>query len=141
MFHRRSTNQLGAIAAIAVERELAKGEVLQRRGQPEGKIWIVLEGIVGMPSTTQHATVLVHSAPSVIGTGTLVAPFRVLADAVASTDCRLLEIHAARLIALLESDAEIGRRVYQALATDTMKRFAQTITDAQGEIADDYLGT
>ena len=139
IFQRLSTEQLMRVAELGTELAFPAGMAVTDPDKTQAHIYVVIEGLVSFPSLSKQATVAVVSAGEVFGHAALIPPYRVVFEGTASSDCRVLALPCSRLSDLLERDSELGRRVWQGLATEFATRFREAVDDWRGHTPDTYL--
>jgi CRP-like cAMP-binding protein len=108
-----STDALSRVAAVAVEQEVAAGEVLFRAGDEPEALFIVVNGAIALESARGGSSVA-RAGEALLGLDVLGAvPLGASARAVAPT--RLLRIAKVDLDALFDEDGELARCLFASV--------------------------
>jgi CRP-like cAMP-binding protein len=139
LFRTLGGSEVQAIADTSEEARVSAGAVLAVPGADADALYFIAEGIVSVPSVDTHSrTEKLLSAPDIFGFAQLVAPHQHLAGAYAVTDCRLVRIPIRPLLALLEADEAVGRRVWREVVRQFAGRIEEILALAAGRPGPDY---
>ncbi len=105
---------LAMIASIAEDTEVQAGEVLQRRGEPTGALYVVVSG--GVELTDEFGQQLRVGEGEAFGTWALVDESPSLLEAKAIGSTRLLQVERVDFYDLLGENPELGVGMLQGLA-------------------------
>ena len=116
MFPRLTAAQSGRVAAHGRTRPISAGEVLSDAGDPSAPFLLVLAGEVESVRRTADGEELiaVHGPGQFTGEVNLLAGRRALVQSRARTAGEMIELDRDRLLALVQTDAEIGEIVMRA---------------------------
>lgn len=132
IFPRLSPEQLARVVAHGHARTVSAGEVLYAAGDPAASFFVVTEGEVEVTRHTRagEALVAVHRAGQFTGEVTLLSGRRALVDARARTPGEVIELDRDRLLALVQTDAEIGEILMRAFILRRVELIARGLGDA-----------
>ncbi|MFA7248379.1 MAG: cyclic nucleotide-binding domain-containing protein [Dehalococcoidia bacterium] len=139
LFQEFGDSELSRILPIARERHFASGSAIADSGEHAEALYVIADGLVRVPSLMGTPSSLMMSSPEVFGISGLVPPHRYLKSAIASTDCRVLEIPIPALRAMVERDHSLSRRLMARTAAYLHQRLVEAISDAHGHPIGNYL--
>jgi CRP-like cAMP-binding protein len=125
-------SQLAGIAMIAEEVSFLKGAVIFEEGKPATKLYVLVEGSVGLAyglggqSRVVDAPVGDVAPGEILTLSALIEPYRVTTTAKADEPSRLISIDAAGLRAMCEVDAKLGYTLMRHLAQIIKERLDYT---------------
>jgi len=134
-FARFSEKQIIAVAEIAEEVSLEKGELLFEECQPANLLFLLLEGGVDLsykseeefyPKTRKDFDVGQINPGEVFALSSLIEPYALNATARVSKSSKLIKIEAIALRRLFDGDPEMGYLAMQQLTKAIMERLADT---------------
>lgn len=132
IFPRLSPEQFARVAAHGRARTVSAGELLYAAGDPAPSFFVVAEGEVEVTRHTRtgEALVAVHRAGQFTGEVTLLSGRRALVDARARTPGEVIELDRDRLLALVQTYAEIGEILMRAFILRRVELIARGLGDA-----------
>lgn len=136
IFEALGTSDLKAIAAIAQEREVLAGEAIFHDGQKATSFYFIRSGTVDILKQGKEADDLVLislSGNSHFGEmGLLDHEANRTASAVAKENCHLIEIGYDAFEKLLQTNHELGYKVYKSMARWLCRRIRKTNMELSG---------
>lgn len=113
MFPRLTAEQVARLRPFGRERRFAAGAAVFAQAQAEVPFYVVLEGRLAVvqpaaPPARGENVITVHDPGQFTGEVNMLSGHRSLVDGRAETDCALLELPRARLLAVVQTDAELS---------------------------------
>ncbi|MFA7249501.1 MAG: cyclic nucleotide-binding domain-containing protein [Dehalococcoidia bacterium] len=139
LFREFGSSELRRVGALISERRFEAGATIAEGGEFGKSLYVIANGLVRIPSMVGTGSSLLMCAPEAFGVSSLVPPHRYLKSAIADTDCHALVIPTQGLLALLEADDSLGRRLFHQVARYLWQRFEEAIADAHGRPIGNYL--
>jgi len=132
MFPRLSPSQFARVAAHGRARNVSAGEVLYAAGDQTPPFVVVVKGEVEVTRHTRfgEALVAVHGPGQFTGEVNLISGRRALVDARVKTAGEVIELDRDRLLALVQTDAELGEILMRAFILRRVELIARGLGDA-----------
>ena len=124
--------QVARIAPHGRRRRVARGDVLVDVGQKVVPFFVVLSGEVQVlrPSAGGETVIVTHTPGHFSGEGTMLTGRRALARLLVDTDGEVLELDRERLLALIQTDAELSEILMRAF----ILRRSELIAGGYGDV-------
>ena len=135
LFDFMGDKELEAVAAIAVEKEYQKGDVIIESSQPAEKFYFLAEGSVAYyyVVTTENDPYYkkefhIHdiNAGEIFGISALIEPYKYTATLRVDKTSRVIEIVASDLRSLCDADPKLAYGLMQAVAKASIERLEAT---------------
>ncbi|MEI6665778.1 MAG: cyclic nucleotide-binding domain-containing protein [Chloroflexota bacterium] len=139
LFRELGSAELSAVAELVSERSFAAGETLIERGEASTSLFLIVSGLVRVPSVVGTQASLMMTTPEMLGIPGLIAPHRHVLTAIANTDCHTFEISMQGLRALMDTDDSFGRRLFHEVARHLWQVLDEIVADADGKPIGNYL--
>ena len=139
LFRQLGLSEARAVAALGQERTFRAGEHLGIAGEFGESLYVIIDGIVGVPSLIGTGAVLLLTANDVYGVAALLDPHHYLATATAHTDCHVLALPTMAIHALMETNDSLGSRLFQEIARNAYQRLNEIVHEAGGRPIGNYL--
>jgi CRP/FNR family cyclic AMP-dependent transcriptional regulator len=137
--HDMGPMHLEQIASISRTREVKKGEVIFRQGDPAQYVYLVAAGSVSLEICAAGAgckQILTLAPGELLGWSSVLEQLSYTARARAVSDTRLVEINIEQLLALCDRDPKFGFALMRQVAIALAKRLSATrmqLLDVFGE--------
>ena len=130
-----SREQLEKLANMAEEKVFEVGEDLSKQGRIQEKLYIIVDGLVGMylelgPMTRRQ--IQAASNYDVVGWSAMLPPSRSTATATAIETTKALVFSGKELLKLCEANPEIGYRLNRGLASVVANRLHHAYIQLMG---------
>src|SRR5262249_8974050 len=131
-FPRLTPEQLARLRPLGRERRVADGEILFEQGATDLPFYVVLEGSIAivLPSPMGEHIVVVHEQAQFAGDVDTLSGHRAIVTGRARGAGVVLEIERARLVALVQLDAELSEILLRAF----IMRRAFLLTQGRGDL-------
>ena len=131
IFPKLTPTQISRIAARGNMREVQIGEVLVEQGDSGAPFFVVVSGEIEIvrPSGTVETLITVHGYGEFTGEVNMISGRRALFRARATTPGKVIELDRQHMMALLQSDAEIGDILMRAFILRRVELVATGIGD------------
>src|SRR3954469_14158188 len=132
LFPTLSAAQSARIAAHGSRRRVRSGEVLVEQGEQATKFFVVASGEVEIVRPTcddEEEVVVVHQAGQFLGEVNLLAGRRALARARVKEAGEVIELSRERLLALVQTDAELSEILMRAFILRRVELIARDLGD------------
>lgn len=130
LFESLEPQHLDKVVALAQEMSWPEDRVIFREGEPDDRLYLVLEGLVALEISIPgrgRATILTVGPNEVLGWSAAVPEVeKKTASARTLQPTRAIAIGAAALYAACEQDHDLGYHVYRALASVIASRLKAT---------------
>src|SRR5437870_1692613 len=116
MFPRLSDEQLARLAHVGQRRKVEKGELIFEQGESSPDFFVVLSGAMSIvqPSDGEEIPITVHREGEFTGEANMLSGRRSLVRARMTEAGELLEISAAALRKIVQSDADLSELLMRA---------------------------
>ncbi len=131
-FPKLTAEQIARLEPSGVRRRVTKGEIIFDQGAPHRSFFVILEGSVQVvsPSANGEVPVTLAEAREFTGEVDMLSGGHSMVRARAVTDGEVLEIDAAILRRIVQTDAELSEILLRAF----LRRRAQLIANAIGDV-------
>ncbi len=125
-----SESQLEGLASIASVQHLLEGEILFHEGDPEGNMYILLDGEIGLDIQIpgrDKIHIFTAEPLDIVGWSSLTPMVRQrTATAVALADCNYLELDSETLMQMCEEDEKLGFVIMKRISNVVASRLLTT---------------
>jgi thioredoxin reductase (NADPH) len=131
VFPTLTTAQMNRVASHGRRRAVATGEVLVDVGHQDVPFFVVTEGLIEIvrPSKAGETTIVVHGPGQFTGEANLLSNRRSLAQARAPAAGEVIELDREQLLALVQTDQELGEIFMRAFILRRVELIAHGLGD------------
>lgn len=131
LFPTLTAAQIARIAAHGRRRPIARGEVLVEVGDKAVPFFVLVTGQIQIlrPSATGETVIVTHAPGAFLGEANLIAGRRALLRALVSEPGEVIEVDQRQLLALVQTDAELGEILMRAFILRRVELIAHGFGD------------